>query len=44
MDTKRSFGQWVKLRRKVMDMTQYALAQHIGCALSTIPKIEIEAR
>lgn len=44
METKQSFGQWVKQRRKALDMTQHALAQRIGCALSTIQKIEIDAR
>lgn len=44
METKLSFGQWVKQRRKALDMTQHVLAQRIGCALSTIQKIEIDAR
>jgi predicted ATPase/DNA-binding XRE family transcriptional regulator len=44
MDTKRSFGRWVKQRRKALDLTQHALAQRIDCALSTIQKIEIDAR
>lgn len=44
MDAKLSFGLWVKQRRKALDLTQHALAQRIGCALSTIQKIEIDAR
>lgn len=44
MDANPSFGQWVKQRRKALDLTQLALAQRIGCALSTIQKIEIDAR
>lgn len=44
METKRSFGQWVKQRRKALDMTQYALARRVGCALSTLQKIEVDTR
>lgn len=44
MATKLSFGKWVKQQRKALDLTQHALAQRIGCALSTIQKIEIDAR
>lgn len=44
MDTKLSFGHWVKQQRKALDLTQHTLAQRIGCALSTIQKIEIDVR
>jgi predicted ATPase/transcriptional regulator with XRE-family HTH domain len=40
MDEAVSFGRWLKARRKVLDLTQSALAQRVGCALSTIKKIE----
>ncbi len=35
-----SFGQWVKRRRKALDLTQQALAQQAACSLSTLKKIE----
>lgn len=44
METKLSFGKWVKQRRKALDLTQHALAQHIGCSPSTVQKIEIDVR
>lgn len=44
MASKLSFGRWVKQRRKALDMTQHELAHRIGCALSTIQKIELDAR
>lgn len=34
------FGQWLKQRRKALDMTQQALADCVGCSLATIEKIE----
>jgi predicted ATPase/transcriptional regulator with XRE-family HTH domain len=36
----RSFGQWLKDRRKALDLTQRELAQRINCALVTVQKIE----
>lgn len=39
-----SFGQWVKQRRKALGLTQHEFARQIGCALSTIQKIEIDDR
>src|SRR5687767_9022449 len=39
-----SFGNWVKRRRKALDMTQQELAQRVGCSLSLIFKIESDAR
>jgi predicted ATPase/transcriptional regulator with XRE-family HTH domain len=44
MDAKLSLGRWVKQRRKALDLTQYELAQCVGCALSLIQKIEQGAR
>src|SRR5438094_4760891 len=35
-----SFGQWLKQRRKVVDLTQERLAECVGCSLPTIEKIE----
>src|SRR5262245_48154117 len=35
-----SFGRWLKQRRKALDLTQEALAESVGCAVSTVRKIE----
>ena len=35
-----SFGEWVRRRRKALDLTQDALARQVGCALSMVRKIE----
>lgn len=35
-----SFAQWVKERRKGLDLTQAELAELVGCSLITIAKIE----
>ncbi len=34
------FGEWVKLRRKALDLTQADLAQRSGCSTFTVRKIE----
>jgi transcriptional regulator with XRE-family HTH domain/tetratricopeptide (TPR) repeat protein len=39
-----SFGGWVRQRRKVLDLTQAALAKQVGCAVVTIKKIEQDER
>lgn len=39
-----SFGQWIKQRRKALDLTQNELAEQIGCAAETIRKLEADAR
>lgn len=39
-----SFGNWVKRRRKALDLTQQALAQRVGCSMATIVKIELDQR
>jgi predicted ATPase/transcriptional regulator with XRE-family HTH domain len=44
MESKTSFGSWLKQRRKVLDLTQDDLARQAGCALSTIRKIEQDQR
>lgn len=36
----REFGQWLKARRKELDLTQRELARQIGCSTVTIGKIE----
>src|SRR4051812_37526429 len=35
-----SFGQWLKRRRRALDLTQAALAAQIGCSESAFRKIE----
>lgn len=40
MATERIFSQWLKERRKALDLTQRDLAQRVGCAVVTIQKIE----
>jgi predicted ATPase/transcriptional regulator with XRE-family HTH domain len=44
MTAKISFGQWLKQRRKTLDLTREALAQKIGCAVVTLNKIEADER
>ncbi len=39
-----SFGNWIKRRRKALDLTQQELAQRVGCSLSMIFKIESDER
>src|SRR5215468_46529 len=44
MADRASFGQWLKQRRKALDLTREELAQKIGCAANTIYKIEADER
>lgn len=39
-----SFGQWLKRRRRQLDMTQQALADCAGCSVVTIRKFEADER
>ena len=39
-----TFGEWVKKRRKALDLTQEMLAERVGCSLSAIRKIENSER
>jgi predicted ATPase/DNA-binding XRE family transcriptional regulator/tetratricopeptide (TPR) repeat protein len=39
-----AFGHWLKQRRKALDLTQEELAGRIGCATSTLQKIEAGKR
>jgi predicted ATPase/DNA-binding XRE family transcriptional regulator/Tfp pilus assembly protein PilF len=39
-----TFGAWLKQRRKELDMTQFDLAECVGCSEGTIQKIEAGAR
>jgi len=42
--TENSFGNWVRRRRKALDLTQQELAQRLGCSVSLIFKIESDER
>ena len=44
MDTRSSFGYWLRRRRKARDLTQQALAERVGCSLAAIKKIEQDER
>ena len=44
MDEVQTVGEWIKQRRKMLDLTQEALAQLVGCATSTLKKLEQEER
>ena len=44
MNTVMSFGDWVRRQRKAIDLTQDELARQVGCATTTIKKIETNAR
>lgn len=39
-----SFGNWVKRRRRALDLTQQNLAKRVGCSASLIFKIESDER
>src|SRR5262245_56339612 len=43
MDDPESFGQWLRHRRRELDLTQDALARRVGCARVTIRKLEADA-
>lgn len=44
IDESVSFGNWLRRRRKALDLTQAQLAQRAGCATATIRKIEADER
>ena len=44
MNDQVSFGQWLKQRRKALDLTQETLAARIGCAAVTLRKVEADER
>jgi len=43
MSEELSFGQWLKRRRKIADLTQVALARAVPCAVQTIRALESDA-
>jgi predicted ATPase/transcriptional regulator with XRE-family HTH domain len=44
INVNRSFGNWLKQRRKLLDLTQADLAYQVGCSTMTIRKIESDER
>ncbi|HEY3312784.1 MAG TPA: tetratricopeptide repeat protein [Anaerolineales bacterium] len=44
MQEQHSFGYWLRLKRKTLDLTREALADRVGCSVSTIRKLEEEER
>ncbi len=43
-DMESSFGNWVRRRRKALDLTQQELAARVGCSVSLIFKLESDER
>lgn len=39
-----SFGYWLRLKRKSLDLTRAGLADRVGCSVGTIQKLEEEER
>jgi predicted ATPase/DNA-binding XRE family transcriptional regulator len=39
-----SFGHWLRLKRKGLDLTRQELADQVGCSVATIRKLEAEER
>ena len=39
-----SFGYWLRLKRKALDLTRQGLAERVGCSAGTIQKLEEEER
>jgi predicted ATPase/transcriptional regulator with XRE-family HTH domain len=44
MDEVFSFGEWVRQRRRALDLTQDELARRVGCTVSMLRKIELDER
>jgi transcriptional regulator with XRE-family HTH domain len=40
----RSFGYWLRLKRKALDLTQQKLAEQVGYSAADIRKLEAEER
>src|SRR5579859_1661514 len=39
-----TFGTWLRQRRKALDLTQFDLADQVGCSVVTVRKIEADER
>ena len=44
MDHEVNFGEWLRRRRRGLDLTQQELAKRVGCGVTTIRKIEAGER
>jgi len=44
MDEIASFGEWLRRRRKALDLTQEEFARQVGCAVGTVKKLEADER
>jgi predicted ATPase/DNA-binding XRE family transcriptional regulator len=44
MEYQNSFGYWLRLKRKALDLTRAGLADRVGCSTATIRKLETEER
>jgi WD40 repeat protein/transcriptional regulator with XRE-family HTH domain len=44
MAAERSFGEWLRQRRRALDLTQAELARQVGCSAITLRKLEAEER
>src|SRR5512138_3874017 len=44
MERTSSFGYWIRRQRKALDLTQQTLAEHVGCSLAAVKKIESDER
>ena len=44
MNTEIAFGEWLKKRRKDLDLTQLDLADRVGCSPFAIQKLEAGTR
>lgn len=44
MEEQHSFGYWLRLKRKALDLTREVLADRVGCSVSMIRKLEEEER
>jgi len=42
--TQRTFGDWLRQRRRALDLTQEELARQVGCSAITLRKLEAEER
>lgn len=42
--TEQTFGDWLRQRRRTLDLTKDALAEQVGCSPATIAKIEANLR
>jgi predicted ATPase/transcriptional regulator with XRE-family HTH domain len=44
MDAETTFGNWLRRRRRALDLTREELAQQVACSAATIRKIEADER